>query len=80
MNLQKATEEAKYLTQSTGIDHVVTKTNNEYYIFQKANWNGTIEKEFNYIPELRATASEDILQDTGNERPKPLSKRGQNKG
>lgn len=79
MNLQKAIEEAKYLTQSTRIDHVVTKTNNEYYVFQKANWNGTIEKEFNYIPELRTIASEDILPDTGNERPQPTYKRGKAK-
>jgi hypothetical protein len=86
MNLQKASEKAKYLFKSTGIPQVVTETNGIYSVHTEKEWNGKIvkkyshAKEINDIPELRATTDQDILQDSGDERPKPANKRRPSKG
>lgn len=86
MNLQKASEKAKYLFKSTGIPQVVTETNRIYSVHTEKEWNGKVikkyshAKEINDIPELRATTDQDILQDSGNKKPKPTNKRRSNKG
>ena len=86
MNYKKAEQQAKYLFISTGIPHVVTETNGIYSVHTEREWTGKIVKKYSHakeiinIPELRATTDTNILQDSGNERPKSTSKRGANKG
>lgn len=88
MNLRKASEKAKYLFKLTGIPQVVAETNGIYSVHTAKEWNGKIikkyshaeAKEINDIPELRATTDQDILQYSGNKRPKFTNKRGSNKG
>lgn len=82
MNLQKAESLAKLRTEQTKISHIVVKTNNEYYVLKKRGWTGDIIKQYDYdiqksqdIQDMQPIASEGILSNTGNKKPKSTSRK-----